>query len=172
MQTKIDFRQQLARGREYEVAFSRWLQAERGYYTLPVFDFNGIGSNVAPHIQRGEERLVVPDILANKDGVWAWFEVKLKERADWHRKTKALVTGLPLRNWQHYLSVQKATQTPVFLVFIHLTEGEVIAEDIRTLSYHHIHHAATMDSGGTVFFEYSRLRRVVSLDGLNKYKGD
>lgn len=174
LQTPSKFQQELARGREYEVAFSRWLQAERGFYTVPVFDLNRMG---APRIEGRQpdgtlESLVMPDILACKNGAWVWFEVKLKDHADWHRKTNTLVTGLPLRNWQHYLAVQKATRTPVWIVFVHLTEREVLAGDISVLSYHHIHHASTMDNGGTVFFTYSTLHRLMPLATLDTYKVD
>lgn len=174
VQAQSKFQQELARGRTYEVAVSRWLQ-DCGYYTLPVFDFTGLGREFAPHIDgiRADgtlERLIVPDVLACKDGVWTWFEVKLKNRADLHRASNTLVTGLPLRNWDHYRAVQKVTLTSVLIIFIHLSEGEVLAGNINAMTPHHIHPDSTMDHGGTVFFTYATLKRVLLLRDLDAYK--
>lgn len=170
--SRQQFESELARGRVYEVAVSRWLQAVRGYHTLPVFDFNGLG---APHIDGLQadgthETLTAPDILACKAGTWAWFEVKLKACAPLHRISNTRVTGLPLRNWQHYLAVRAATITPVWLIFVHLEEQEVMAGEIGALSAHNIDTAATMDNGGTVFFQYDKLYRLMSLKTLDAYK--
>lgn len=169
MQTRTNFQQEPARGREYEVAFSKWLQAERGYYTLPVFDCAGLTHKVAPHIDGNGQVMTAPDILACKNGTWAWFEVKLKEHADFHRISSTYVTGLPLRNWQHYLAVREATLSPVWLIFIHLEEREVMGGEIGDMTTHHIHHPATMDNGGTVFFAYNSLKRLMQLERLMQY---
>ena len=174
VQAQSKFQQELARGRAYEVAVTRWLQ-DCGYYTLPVFDFNGLGDGFAPHLDGLQAdgtpvQLIAPDILACKDGVWTWFEVKLKEQADLHRVSSTLVTGLPLRNWEHYQAVQQATRTSVLIVFVHLAEGEVRAGNISAMTPHHIHSGSTMDRGGTIFFTYTTLKRVLWLKDLDKYK--
>jgi hypothetical protein len=167
----VDFQKELARSREYEVAFSRWLECERGFYTLPVFDCSGPHNKTAPALYGDNRRLVAPDIMACKNGTWSFFEIKLKERADLHRITGDYVTGLPLRNWQHYMEIQRVTRTPVWIVFVHLREQEVLADDITMMSSHHIHHESTMDNGGTVFFRYSDLRRLMRLERLQEFMG-
>lgn len=165
------FKQELARSRVYEVAFKKWLEAEREFSTLPVFDFNGYRHNTAPVLSGNGRQLVAPDILGFKGGgACAFFEVKLKELAALHRKTNTRVTGLALRNWQDYMEISRLTGIPVWIVFIHQKEREVRVGNIRTISEHHIHHESTMDRGGTVFFEYSRLSRIMGLEDLEAYK--
>jgi hypothetical protein len=169
-QTRSEFETELMRSRPYEVAFSRWLQDKRGFYTLPVFDFYGLGQGFAPHLDGNGQRLTAPDILACKEGVYSWFEIKLKECAPLHRISKTYVTGLPLRNWQHYHIISEATASPVWLVFIHLNEQEVRAGEINAISAHNIDHKATMDNGGTVFYSYHTLHRLMPLAALEEYK--
>jgi hypothetical protein len=170
--TLSNFEIERERGREYEVAFSRWLQHERGYHTLPAFDFSGLANDTAPHFEHKDEWLVVPDILACKDGSFIWFELKLKDRADLHRITQTRVTGLPLRHWQHYQATKELTCLPVWIVFVHLEEGEVRAEEIGSMETHHIYREDKMSNGGMVFFEYARLRCIATLDALNHYRED
>lgn len=169
-QTRPSFQTELARSREYEVAFSRWLEAERGYYTLPVFDCNQ-GGQRAPMLYRNKDSWATPDILASKDGVWAWFEIKLKDYAPLHRISGTYVTGLPLRNWQHYLHIREVTSTPIWMIFIHLKECMVVGGEIGSLNTHNIDHNATMNNGGAVFFAYQSLPRIMSLDKLQKFMG-
>lgn len=163
------FEAELARSRVYELAFSRWLQVRGGYYTLPAFDFNGIIKKHAPSLSSSGEVLSVPDILTYREGKWTWFEVKLKECAPLHRKSNTYVTGLPLRNWQDYLRIREVTAAMVWIVFIHLKEQEIVTGEIGDMSTHNIDHKATMDNGGTVFFQYNKLHRLMSLERLTEY---
>lgn len=171
MNSSLAFQTELARGRVWEMAFSRWLEAERGYYTLPIFD---LASNrqKAPSLYRQDEAWTTPDIMACKDGVWSWFEIKLKDYAPLHRISGTYVTGLPLRNWQHYLHIRQVTSTPVWLIFIHLKERAVVGGEIASLSTHNIDHTATMNNGGAVFFAYNALTRLMPLDKLEQYTND
>lgn len=169
--TRQQFLTELARSRVYELAFSRWLQQERKFYTLPVFDFYGTGNGHAPSLEGKQRALTAPDILAsNEDGIWSWFEIKLKDYAPIHRISQTRVTGMPLRHWQDYRAIRDITKSPVWIVFIHLKEREIVAEEIGRLSEHNIDHKATMDSGGTVFFQYNKLHRLMSLDKLENYR--
>jgi hypothetical protein len=173
--TNQQFQTQLARGRLYEVVVARWLQVARGYTTVPVFDYvgrrHGCGPRlVAPRSDGQLVRLIAPDILAFKAGLWTWFEVKLKGRAPLHRISGTRVTGLPQRHWQNYHTVRQLTHSAVWLIFVQLHEQEVVAGEIGGLIPHNINPALTMDGDGMVFFQYDQLRRLMSLDALNTFK--
>lgn len=87
------FQIQRERSKAYEIAVSRWLQAQRRYFVLPSYDYSGLADNKAPRLVRNTEWLVLPDLLGWNEQIGAWFEVKLKERADLYRKTNTLGDG-------------------------------------------------------------------------------
>jgi hypothetical protein len=127
-------RPETIRGRRAELAVSRWLQQTRGWHVLPAYDYAGQGERKAPRLEGLPTSLVVPDLLAARQGVSAWFEVKLKTHADYTYLTGRQETGIALRLWNHYLEVQALTGLRVWLVFVHEDEDEVRAGDLASLA--------------------------------------
>lgn len=130
----FDQRPETVRGRRAELAVSLWLQRTRGWHVLPAYDYAGQGEKKAPRLEGLPQSLVVPDLLGAKDGMTAWFEVKLKTHADYTYMTGRRETGIALRLWNHYLEVQALTGLRVWLVFVHEEEDEIRTGDLVTLS--------------------------------------
>ncbi len=157
------FAAQRKRSKVYEIAFSQWLQ-QRGYYILPAYDYSGWQDAKAPKLQCGTAGLVMPDLLACKDGKMQWFEVKLKDRADLHRKSGALCTGFAYRHYCDYLEVAYITGIPIWMVFIHEQENVVLTCEIGDCftKLNHIYVGDKMDKcGGTIFLRYHELTYVM-----------
>lgn len=165
-----DFAFQRERSKVFEVAFSNWLRRTRGYFVLPTYDFSGSNGDKAPRLMGAHEHLVIPDLLAtHPDKGNSWYEVKLKENADLYRKTNTLVTGCALRHYRDYQRVKALTKAPVYLVFIHEKENTVVTGEIDTLPYSHTYDGDKMDRGGTIFFSFERLKRVMTMGELSRY---
>lgn len=167
--TASDFQEKLDFSRQYEVAFSQWLQAARGYFTLPMYDFSGKSGDKAPVLACGTHKLIAPDIMAFKDNALAWFEIKVKDKATLYRKTNTLVTGLPLHHYQHYQAVKRLTTSPVWLVFIHLAEQEIVSCEIDTVQPNHTYQGNKMSRSGMAFFAYDDLSHITLLSSLDKF---
>lgn len=111
------FEQTLAMGRVGESAISRWLQA-RGHAVFPAYEIEE-GSGKGPQLFAASGDLVLPDLLAFRDGRIRWFEAKHKTCFSWHRLTQRWVTGIDLRHYGEYREVAARTGVPVWLLFFH-----------------------------------------------------
>lgn len=163
------FQIQRERSKAYEIAVSRWLQAQRRYFVLPSYDYSGLADNKAPRPVRNTEWLVLPDLLGWNEQIGAWFEVKLKERADLYRKTNTLVTGIATRHLVDYRRVKQLTHMDVWLVFIHENERVVKVSEIDNLPINHVCEGQLMDRGGTTFFSFDKLKQVMPLAYLQNF---
>lgn len=163
------FEKQRERGKVYELAFATWLQLQRDYYVLPTYDYSGLANNKPPKLISKVKGLVIPDLLAYKEGDGAWFEIKLKTEAVLHRKTQTIVTGLPYRHWLDYQQVHTVTGLPIWIVFIHENEQIVKTCDINKAPISHIFEGDKMDRGGTIFFAFEKLITLISLPRLDKF---
>jgi|LSQX01.1.fsa_nt_gb hypothetical protein len=162
---------QLQRSYVYEVAFSNLLMRLHGYSVLLASEFNKSG---APMLRGFADSLILPDVLAFHFNAHkaAWFDVKLRRRADLYRKGGYLVTGFPLREFEDYERVKALTGFPVWIVFAHEEENSVCTAEIDELGttlYSHTHAANTMDRGGTIFFRFEQLRYRFTLDYLKGF---
>lgn len=164
------FETKLAESRQYEIALSRWLQKARDYYVLPTYDYSGLADNKAPRMAGYKTNLIVPDLLAAKDGRFVWFEVKLKTAAALYRKTNTWQTGIPLRHYHHYTELQLLTGALIWLVFIHKQEKEVRIGELSTLRVSQVDHRNVMSYGGMAFFAWPELKYLMPFSELDKYK--
>jgi hypothetical protein len=163
---RTDFEAQRARSREFEAAMTVFLQA-RGYYTLATYDYSGKADDKAPRLLAVKRGLVIPDVLSfHKDKPGAWFEIKVKANADLYRKTGELVTGLATRHLNAYREVKMLTGMDVWLVFIHEREDVVKACEIDALPLSHQYTGDLMDRGGTTFFQFNKLRPILTTTKL------
>lgn len=165
------FQKQLAIGQEYEAAVANWLRRERDFLVFPVCDGPKAGEFRGPAMTRGSEILTLPDLLAAKNGVTTWFEVKEKERAVLHRISGNVVTGLPLRVWIDYCAIKKETGSRVFVIFVHQQENEVRTAEIDNLKHitNQEYDGGKMSSGGMIFFKYHRLHRLMTVTELMRH---
>lgn len=129
-----EFDRQRARSKRVEQAVAKWLCA-RGWLILPTYDFSGDGDQKAPKLQanRAGDALIVPDLLGFQKGRRLWWEIKLKTEASWTHITQRMETGCDVRHFVHYRKVQAESGAPVWLVFVHESQDEVLAATLDEL---------------------------------------
>lgn len=168
MATSEAFREARERSRVIEMAFSAWLKRRR-YKVVPTYDYSGLQDDKAPKMEAADPTasLVLPDLLAARDGRIFWFEVKLKTEATWTRCTQRYETGISFRLWQHYWQVQHESGGTVHLIFVHEKEREVRCGTLAELDdIKRPYFGSRMGRAGMVFFPCEKLHRIASLDEL------
>lgn len=165
---QTDFRQKVAEARKYEVALSEWLQRRLGFHVLPTYDYSGLGEDKSPRLYHLDEHLVIPDLLAFRDGRGVWVECKWKTSATLHRITNTRCTGMSRRHFEHYRRVKAVSGHDVRIVFIHVAEGELRGDEIDALAatVHHEYEGDKMGWSGMVFWDYDGLPLVGTLGEL------
>lgn len=111
------FENTLAFGQMGESAISKWLQA-RGHAVFPAYQVEH-HTGKGPQLFCDAGDLVLPDLLAFRQGKVHWFEAKRKTCFTWHRITGRWVTGIDLRHYREYQEVAERTMLPVWLLFLH-----------------------------------------------------
>jgi hypothetical protein len=111
------FERSLAFGRVGESVISRWLQG-RGHLVFPAYE-KELGAGKGPQLFSAAGDLVLPDLLAFRDGAVRWFEAKHKTCFTWHRLSGRWTTGIDLRHYGEYQEVMHRTGAPVWLLFWH-----------------------------------------------------
>jgi hypothetical protein len=149
----------------YEIAFGAWLQS-RAYYVLPTYDYSGLGDGKAPVLHTHGESLVIPDLLAWGKGNGLWFEVKLKDHAEYYYKFQHLTTGFSLRLYKHYRRVKEVTGLKVYVVFIHAREECVKYGEIDALPVSHSYTGDKMGRDGMIFFKFDEMTDLMPLSQL------
>lgn len=107
----------LAVGRGGEQTFSTWLQS-RGWLIFPAYE-KATGDFKGPQLFSADGDLILPDMLALKDGKAIWCEVKRKSCFSWNRNKQRWVTGIDLHHYEQYKMVAIRTRIPVWLIFYH-----------------------------------------------------
>lgn len=84
-----------------------------------VIDVNELGQDGAPTIKFNGDEIVLPDLIAIKNGGWAFFEVKTKEDGPnpIRKRGGRLQHGFNKRHYEHYTKVEQITKTPVYVCF-------------------------------------------------------
>ena len=171
MTFQADFARERDRSKAYEIAFSEYLQTVRGYYILPTYDYSGLGDGKAPRLLKGKDGLVLPDLMGVKNGKISWFEIKLKSEATYYRKGGCLETGLNLRHWNDYQRVKAQIGAKIFIVFIHQKEDRVVTLDTDDFAaaFSHQYEDNKMGRGGMVFFDFAKLKFVMTASELERF---
>lgn len=113
----MTFHRQLQIGKTGESLIAQWLR-KRGHTVLPVYE-KIIDEGKGPQLFLPDGCLVAPDMLVYKGGNALWIEAKHKTAFSWHRKTGQWVTGIDLRHYRDYISVDDQSPWPVWLLFLH-----------------------------------------------------
>lgn len=122
------FEQNLAVGQLGESLISRWLQS-RGHAVFPAYQIEH-QTGKGPQMFAASGDLVLPDLLAFRQGKIQWFEAKHKTCFTWHRMTGRWTTGIDLRHYGEYQEVAARTGLPVWLLFFH-PNSQPDARDLR-----------------------------------------
>lgn len=107
----------LAFGQLGESVISKWLQG-RGHAVFPAYQVEQHAGK-GPQLFTASGDLVLPDLLAFKQGRAIWFEAKHKTCFAWNRTRREWVTGVDLRHYREYQEVAERTSVPVWLLFFH-----------------------------------------------------
>ena len=111
------FDRALAFGQLGESHISKWLQG-RGHAVFPAYQIEQ-QTGKGPQLFAADGDLVLPDLLAFREGKAQWFEAKHKTCFTWHRISARWTTGIDLRHYHEYQQVAEKTQLPVWLMFYH-----------------------------------------------------
>lgn len=94
-----------------------------GWYVLPA---SLIENGGAPLLESTSENVILPDILAFKNGGGQCaIDVKSKSRATFYQKLNRSQTGIELRHFEHYKRFQQVTGLRTALAFIFADRKEL-----------------------------------------------
>lgn len=167
-----DFHENLSTGRLGEDVISCWLR-KRGSHILPAYEVE-LGGKKGPRFFSSEGgQFRAPDLLAvAKTGI-TWIECKTKTAFTWFRIGDCWQDGIDKKCWQDYIEVEKLSQFPVWLLFLH-RPGEHLAKDtpdgkippvglwgnsLANLRAE-IDHVSDRWAGGMVYWNLSSLRKL------------
>lgn len=187
---KDSFNDYLAFGRIAEGAIVQWLVRAQNYSILPAYEIE-IPSGKGPRLLTQSCELVSPDLYAIKVDkqlvlVRRWIEAKHKERFTWHRISQNWQTGIDLRNYEDYSKVKEATQTNVYILFLHrstcpsqsdVANGSPVecpvglfCGELDYLRKHEHHRDSYAKYGRTypmVYWNHQDLKQIATLDEVN-----
>lgn len=113
----MTFQRALETGKVAEGLIAAWLQS-RGSAVLPAYEIEK-SCGKGPQLFAANGDFVSPDMLCFTANGICWIEAKHKSHFTWHRATQRWTTGIDIRHYGEYLSVEKLTQLPVWLMFYH-----------------------------------------------------
>jgi hypothetical protein len=112
------FQVNLAFGEEGEKQVAEML-LDKGWPVIPLYQYET--NDAAPSLFLAEKDLILPDLqVFGKENNLMWVEVKRKRQ--WVRYRNNIETGLNKRHAEHYLEIEKKTDAPVYIFFIHEKE--------------------------------------------------
>lgn len=176
----MTFQQQLKTGKIGESLISKWLN-RKGFNCMPVYE-KEVSEGKGPTLFCASgNQLVLPDILAFRNSEIYWIEAKHKSAFTWHRKTGRWVTGIDLRHYGEYLSVQKLNPNwPVWLFFLHRNgtakdtpEGMVspsglFGHTLSFLSANENHRHANWGRSGMVYWAVETLKPIATIEEVQR----
>lgn len=157
----VTFEKRLADGRAGESKIAKWLIA-RGSMVVPVYE-KIIDEGKGPQVYTAEGEFVAPDLLAMRHGKLTWIEAKHKTAFPWNRTRKIFVTGIDLHHYRQYLAVQRLSEVPVWLLFLHKggqakdspsSPSGLFGNSLRILAMHENHRCSPdkFGKGGMVYW--------------------
>lgn len=170
----MSFEKNLGFGKVAESQIAQWLR-RGGWAILPVYE-KLIDEGKGPQLYTASTELVAPDLLAFRERRVLWIEVKHKTAFTWHRKTERWVTGIDQRHYEDYLSVEKQSPWPVYLLFLHRggcakdsptdSPSGLFGERLSFLKENINHKHDKWGKGGMVYWWIGTLRKFTDLDNL------
>lgn len=143
-------RPEFIRGREVEKLVAGLLQ-QRGWYVIPSYDYSGKDDDKAPRMTGQAQCWMIPDLDVAKGGRRIWVEVKAKAASTYHRGLQRWEHGIPLRQFEHYRSVEYETGCLVFLAIYEEDTCCLLTAQLRLLPVR-IYDGPLMSRGGMAFF--------------------
>lgn len=111
-----DFQKQFEFGEDGEkVVATTWM--DRGWWVAPLYQFVSTKFG-APCMFNGSKRVILPDLMASRNGSTIGIEVKRKTRWCQNQK-REWETGCEWRHYKHYMEWSDLTGLPVVLACLH-----------------------------------------------------
>jgi len=111
-------------GAKAEFVVAEMLKSD-GWHIAYASNLDGIaGGDGAPLVRGGDDRKIMPDIHAMKDGRTLWVEVKLKRSgAEWIHKNEQYEHFIDGSNWKSYLFYRmRKSSTPPHSIHVWLAQ--------------------------------------------------
>jgi hypothetical protein len=160
--------------------------AKRGYSILSIRDIQMKESWKGPRIIDADGmELVSTDWLAIGPKGTKFVEVKTKTRWSWHRLTSTWNTGIDQRYMEHYLAIAMKSDTPVWLLFLHLddapSQGDLeggapercptglFGGDVKRLAARVHHPSGNWGKGGMVYWTPQDLTLIATREELEPF---
>jgi len=111
------FEHYLETGKVAETWIAKWLR-KRGCTVMPVYEVEG-GQFKGPQVYSPDREIVAPDMLVWRGKSIKWIEAKHKTAFSWYRRTEQWVTGIDLRHYFDYCTIDDDSPWPVWILFMH-----------------------------------------------------
>lgn len=169
-----NFNRQLVFGQTGESAIALWLR-RRGWAILPIYDVE-IPTGKGPRLFAPNGEWAAPDMLAYRANNVVWIEAKHKNAFSWYRKDGRWVTGIDLRHYQHYCTIEDSSPLPVWLMFLHrggqakdspVSPSGLFGNELKLLRRSENHRSDKWGKSGMVYWAMASLKKLgnVNRDG-------
>jgi hypothetical protein len=175
MQTGLAFQNYLKVGKVGESRIANWLK-RKGYSVLPVYEVE-IDSGKGPRLFNVDAEIIAPDLLAMKDrDNTFWVEAKHKSAFTWYRTAQRWETGIDLRHYQDYCTIEDKTPFNVYLLFLHEggqakdsppdSPSGLFGGSLSHLRKNESHRSEKWGAGGMVYWAHDVLKKLAEIDEL------
>lgn len=171
----MNFSDNLRYGQAGESAIARWLR-RNGATVLPVYE-KIIDTGKGPQLFTPSRTLVAPDILIYNGDEVMWIEAKHKTAFSWYRIGGRWTTGIDLRHYEDYCTVDDESPWPVWLLFLHRggqakdspanSPAGLFGNALSVLRQCESHRSDKWGRSGMVYWAIENLKLLASLEDVD-----
>lgn len=175
------FDQKLAFGKIAEAQIVRWLRCARDYSVLPLYAIEvDKDSAKGPRLFTPMDELILPDMLVIKGTDVRWIEAKHKTAFSWSGKNRYWETGIDLRHFYQYCTVNDRYPWDIWLLFLHTSDRTwdrdvqrwnapercptgLFGGTLRYLRERYSHKSDRHGNSGMIYWQYEVLKQMATL---------
>lgn len=171
----MNFDSQLRYGQAGESAIAMWLR-KNGATVLPVYE-KIMDTGKGPQLFAPDMKLIAPDMLIYNGDEVLWIEAKHKTAFSFHRITGQWVTGIDLRHYHDYCTVDDQSPWPVWLLFLHRggqakdspanSPAGLFGNALKVLRCCESHRSDKWGRSGMVYWAKDSLRQLATLEAVD-----
>lgn len=168
----MSFADQLQYGQAGESAIAKWLR-KNGATVLPVYE-KIMDTGKGPQLFTPSRKLIAPDMLTYFDDEVIWIEAKHKTAFSWYRISGQWTTGIDLRHYEDYCTVDDESPWRVWLLFLHRggqakdspanSPAGLFGNALSTLRKCENHRSPNWGRSGMVYWAKESLRHLATLE--------
>lgn len=143
---------------------------------MPVYE-KILDTGKGPQVYTVDGSIVAPDLFCFSLKKAFWVEAKTKNAFTWHRRTSRFVTGIDIRHYEDYLSLQEKTKWDIWLLFLQLggkakdnpedvSPSGLFGNTLNYLSKNENHRHDNWGKSGMVYWSIDSLKRIATLENL------